>query len=504
MADPRWSVVIKTGCSASLVGLHKAVRALQHGDCTGAIVAGTSLIMGPATTAAMTQEGIISPEGSCKTFDAAADGFARAEAINAVYVKTLDDALRDGNPIRAIIRNTGINSDGKSQGLMTPSSDSHEALMRKVYLDAQLDPRETGFVECHGTGTPTGDPIETSAVGRVFGEAVPFEQYGLSVPVKATAWPSGRVERASINSFGIGGTNAHVVLESPDAYLPKSPLTPDPEDVTSPHLLLFSANTQESLRQNIRAHERYLERKRPTMLDMAYTLSLRREHLPFRAYTISNGISINVSPTAKMASSSPNIVIAFSGQGAQWAEMGKDLFLTNPQFSRDVESMDRVLQSLPPLSHEGKDYILAATTIHFASGAAVADVLQRHPLAELLKHEKISHINEAELAQPLCSAIQIGLVNVLRSCGVRPKAVLGHSSGEIAAAYASEAISFDAAIITAYYRGYVTKHQTLLRGMAAVGLGMGEMHAHLTPGVVVACENSPSSVTSSGDSDKLD
>lgn len=140
-------MVIKTGCSASLVALHEACRALHSGDCCAAIVAGTSLIMGPATTAAMTQEGILSAEGSCKTFDAAADGFARAEAINAIYIKKLSDALTDGNPIRAVIRNTGTNSDGKSQGLMTPSSDAHEALIRKVYSNSGLTPSETGYVE---------------------------------------------------------------------------------------------------------------------------------------------------------------------------------------------------------------------------------------------------------------------------------------------------------------------------------------------------------------------
>lgn len=141
------SMVIKTGCSASLVGLHEACRALQNGDCTSALVAGTSLIMGPSIYAAMTSEGIISPDGSCKTFDANANGFARAEGINAVYLKTLDDAIRDGNPIRAVIRATGTNSDGKSQGLMTPNASAQEALMRKVYKDAHLDPAETAFME---------------------------------------------------------------------------------------------------------------------------------------------------------------------------------------------------------------------------------------------------------------------------------------------------------------------------------------------------------------------
>ena len=141
------SMVIKTGCSASLVGLHEACRALQSRDCDGAIVAGTSLILGPLTTSLMSSEGMLSPEGSCKTFDAAADGFARGEAINAVFIKRLDDALRDNSPIRAVIRATGTNSDGRGPGLLAPNGKSHEALMRKVYADAKLDPRQTAFVE---------------------------------------------------------------------------------------------------------------------------------------------------------------------------------------------------------------------------------------------------------------------------------------------------------------------------------------------------------------------
>ena len=141
------SMTIKTGCSASLIGLHEACRALQSRDCDAAIVAGTSLTLGPLTTSLMSSEGILSPEGSCKTFDAAADGFARGEAINAVFVKRLEDALRDNSPIRAIIRATGTNSDGRGPGLLAPNSKSHEALMHKVYADAKLDPRRTAFVE---------------------------------------------------------------------------------------------------------------------------------------------------------------------------------------------------------------------------------------------------------------------------------------------------------------------------------------------------------------------
>jgi acyl transferase domain-containing protein len=145
-------MVIKTGCSASLVALHEACRAIQDGDADGAIVAGTSLIMTPTITAAFTSEGILSPEGSCKTFDASADGFARAESITAVFVKPLHAALRDGNAVRAVIRATGTNSDGKSRGLLNPNGKAQEALMRKVYTDSGLDPADTAFVEVRLSG----------------------------------------------------------------------------------------------------------------------------------------------------------------------------------------------------------------------------------------------------------------------------------------------------------------------------------------------------------------
>lgn len=141
------SFVVKTACSSSLIALHNAVRAVQNRDCDAAIVSGSNLNMGPITTASMTQEGIMSPEGSCKTFDAHADGYGRGEAINAIYIKPLSHAIRDGNPIRAVIRNTGVNQDGQSTGLFATSIEAQEALMRKAYADAGLDPAETAMVE---------------------------------------------------------------------------------------------------------------------------------------------------------------------------------------------------------------------------------------------------------------------------------------------------------------------------------------------------------------------
>ena len=242
----RLSMVIKTGCSASLVALHEACRALQSGDCTSAIVAGTNLILGPTTTAAMTSEGILSPEGSCKTFDAAADGFARAEAITAIYLKPVDSAIRDNNPIRAVIRNTGTNSDGKSASLMSPNGESHEMLIRKVYADIGLDPQETAFVECHGTGTPTGDPIETSAVANVFGEkGVHIGSVGAPPSSGLSEADSSQVKPNMGHSEGASGITSLIkcILALEKRVIPPNVKFANPNPKSTSHIRILSRMT---------------------------------------------------------------------------------------------------------------------------------------------------------------------------------------------------------------------------------------------------------------------
>lgn len=140
-------MVVKTGCSSSLVGLHEASRALQNGDCLAAIVAGSNMIMNPVSTAALSREEVISPDGSCKSFDASADGYGRGEAISAIFIKRFENAVKDGNPIRAVIRNTGTNADGRGQGLAAPNGKAQQALMQNVYSGCGLDPRNTAYVE---------------------------------------------------------------------------------------------------------------------------------------------------------------------------------------------------------------------------------------------------------------------------------------------------------------------------------------------------------------------
>ncbi|KAI1374459.1 hypothetical protein F4677DRAFT_461487 [Hypoxylon crocopeplum] len=516
------SMVIRTACSASLIALHEACRALQFGDASAAIVAGTNMILGPSLTILMTSEGVLSPDGSCKSFDASANGYARAEGVTAIYVKRLTDAIRDGNPIRAVIRGTAANSDGKSQGMLVPRGEALESLMKKIYADAGLNPSDTAFVECHGTGTSVGDPIETSAVGEVFGTdgvyigsvkpnighcegsaglaslikavlalenkrippnikfndpnpKIPFKAKKLTVPTTPIPFPADKAERISVNSFGIGGSNAHVILDSfPQSAKEERFL----KAAKRPELLLFSANTQNSLKQQIEQYQGYASQHPSDLYDAAYTLALRRERLPHRAFMINCGekvIATSGMVKASGKSSNRHVMMVFTGQGSQWAEMGRGLFVTNAGFREDIHLMDTILRK----SARPPNWSIEA---------------------EILKPGEISEINKAQLSQPLCTALQIAIFRQFKRLRVTPTAVVGHSSGEIAAAYAAGYISLEFAIKAAYYRGLVSSKSVSKSGaMAAIGLGAKEVTRLLPDGVVVACENSPQSTTISGD-----
>lgn len=518
-------MTIRTACAASLVALNEACIAIDRGQCESAIVGGTSLILCPGMTQRTTEQGVLSPDGDCKPFSADANGYGRAEAINAVFIKPLSDALRDGNPVRAVIRGTGTNSDGKTPGLTHPSSDSQEALIRTTYnLAGITDFSDTGFVECHGTGTPVGDPIETNAIARVFGDSgvyigsvkgnlghsegasgltsliksvlalenrvippnikfakpnpnIPFETRKLTVPVEPTPWPESQRERISINSFGIGGANAHVIIDSASSFNASIELE-EASDI--PQLLTYSANSSESLSKMTDNYGAYLDKYPERIEDVAFTLANRREHLPHRAFLVASREKLGTASSPSKPVQTPNIIMVFTGQGAQWPQMGRDLIKSNKVFSSTIKSLDQHLHSL--------------------GGSAPEWTID----AELRKTAKTSRLGSAELAQPLCTAIQIALVDTFAAVGIVPAAVVGHSSGEIAGAYASGALTAAEAITAAFHRGAITKKQTRIGGMAAIGMGWDEVKEFLIPGVTVACENSPKSVTLSGDADKID
>ncbi|KIX01227.1 uncharacterized protein Z518_08952 [Rhinocladiella mackenziei CBS 650.93] len=524
------SMTIKTACSSSLICVHQAVQALRNEECDAAIVAGTNLIMTPTTTIEQTESGVLSPTGECRTFDATANGYARGEAINALLLKKLSKAKDDKDVIRAVIRSTAVNCDGRSAGLTTPNPKAHVRLIKRAYEAGRLkDPSETPFVEVHGTGTTTGDPLELEAIAEVFGDRrdtyiggvkanvghsesasgitsvikavlalekrtippqanfstpnpkIPFAEARLVVPLEPTPWPEGRPERVSVNSFGITGANAHAVIESASSY----------DDVTeglannrgreskTSELLLISATNGRSLKERCSQIQDYIGQHPQQISDLAYTLSCRRDHLSHRAYCITNGQDSVEFVTADRSKQIPKLTFVFTGQGAQWPSMGKELIERFPSFREDIIRLGNAL-----------------TKLQYPPSWSLLD--------ELLQEDVKSRVSKAEFSQPLCTAIQIALVNLLRSLDIVPSAVVGHSSGEIGAAYAAGGITAAEAISIAYYRGLVTTISTRRGAMGAIGLNQAEARLYLENGVVIACENSPQSVTLSGDEEVLD
>ncbi|GLA55939.1 hypothetical protein AnigIFM63604_003287, partial [Aspergillus niger] len=324
------SCTVRTACSSSLVGLHMAQRAIATGRCSSAIVAGTSLLLTPTYTIAMTEERALSPDGKCKTFDASADGYARGEAINAIYVKKLEDAIRDNDPIRGVIRGTSTNSDGKTTGLSTPSAEAQAELILKAYEQAGIsDLSQTAYIEAHGTGTAVGDRTEAAGIAKVFGQkgiilgavkpnlghsegasgltglikavlalehrqippnihfstpnpGIPFEEARLKVPTETLAWPVNRMERVSINSFGIGGVNAHAIVESAPSYVRTSKRNKGSKGRSYLHVV--SADSTESLKSRLDSTKEYLATSRVPTIDIAYTLCHRRAHMVYRGF----------------------------------------------------------------------------------------------------------------------------------------------------------------------------------------------------------------------------
>ncbi|PTB42734.1 hypothetical protein M441DRAFT_166252 [Trichoderma asperellum CBS 433.97] len=526
------SLTIRTACSSSLVGLNEACMAIAKGDCESAIVGGTSLILAPDVFTRLSYQGVLSPDGSCKTFSADANGYGRGEAVVSVYIKSLSAALRDGNSIRSVISGSATNFDGKTNPLTTPSASAQELLIRKAYEHAGIeDIGKTGLFECHGTGTYAGDPIEAEAIASVFGEKgiyvgavkpnlghsegasgltavlkatlalehriippnikfsplnprIPFEKAKLRIPEQPTKWPADRDDRVSINAFGVGGANAHVIVESAASWLASHqkprPTGSETTKAAEPQLLLFSANTAQSLKDLVSKYQILLSETSLDVANVAYTLANRREHFTNRSFAIATKDKFDVAASVtaqKDGSTPPSVVMVFTGQGAAWPQVGRTLLLSNTTFSHTIDLLDKHLQ------HLGAIWSLKE---------------------ELLKPARTSRVFEAEFSQPLCTALQLALVDTLAAVGIKPAAVVGHSSGEIGAAYAAGALTAEEAITVAYLRGTATKHKTQHGGMAAVGLGWDDIQEYLVPRVVTACDNSPSSVTISGDADKLE
>ncbi|KAJ5997672.1 beta-ketoacyl synthase domain-containing protein [Penicillium canescens] len=541
------SMTVDTACSGSLVSVDLACRYLTTGEIDGAIVAGANMYLSPEhnmDSGAM--KGASSLSGKCHTFDEKADGYIKAEGVNAVMLKRLSDAIRDGNPIRAVIRGSATNSDGHTAGIASPSAEAQSMAIRAAYANAGLSNfHHTSYIECHGTGTQAGDPTEVSGVSSVFtpgrdsarplyigsiksniGHSEPaagisglikavlaienamipgnptfinpnpkIDFIGLNVQASRIAreWPDMPFRRASVNSFGYGGSNAHVVVEETgsftnikhvSSYQTKADNMFDEDDNTlaiRPFLIPLSANDDQSLMSyfdRLRTHLMDLNVK-VEMASLAHTLSDCRSKLYHRGYIVTQ--STNLDETAfvhgKKTAEPPRIGFIFTGQGAQWPQMGKDLVETFPSARLLLRQLDLALQSLP-------------------------DPPAWSLLDELTQPRSAETLRQPEFSQPLVTALQLVIVEILQNWGVCPQSVVGHSSGEIAAACVAGLISKETAIIAAFYRGYAaTRAPQQDLGMLAAGISAAEFPNYtsgIKDAVSIACFNSPQSITVSG------
>ncbi|KAH7316948.1 polyketide synthase-like protein [Stachybotrys elegans] len=480
------SLTLDTACSSSIYSMHLAVSALKAGECDGAVVAASNLILNPLPHVAAMKAGMLSPTSTCHTFDISADGYARAEGVNVVYLKRLSSAIENNDTIYGVIRGTAVNS-----------AELQEAVVRKAYRNANLDFSDTDYIECHGTGTEVGDVVEMSALGKCFsvgssktikiggtkpnfghseaassltslmkillsfqhgiipptrGVETPSPRLGLDrhnmqVVTEAQPWPR-KLQRASLSSFGYGGANAHAIIESLSSYMSHRS-TQNLEPLDKPHhqplVLPLSAASQESLKIRVSQIRQIAEScNTRDMESMSYTL------------------------------------------GERYAGMGKKLLEHSAVFLDTIRGLDRGLQGLMP---------------PYAPDWTLESILRRDG--------DESQIHNPAISQPVCTALQLGLVNMLYDWGVHPSAAVGHSSGEIASAYAAGLLSASQAIIVAYFRGYAVAHQPTARAMLACGIAAEEAealirHHRLEGRVCVACINAPESVTLSGEKGGID
>ena len=558
------SMTIDTACSSSLVAIHQAVQTLRSGESDVAVAAGANLLLAPEPFIAESKLKMLSPDGRSRMWDNDADGYARGDGIASIVLKTLSKALQDGDNIECLIRQTGINQDGRTKGITMPSSVAQAGLIRDTYAKAGLnlsnDEDRPQYFEAHGTGTKAGDPQEAKAIYSVFfgdhGKDAPLETLHvgsiktiightegaaglaglmkvslalqnsvippnllfeklnpaielfsshLHIGTSSRPWPpltSGQPRRASINSFGFGGTNAHAILE---AYEPPCKARDEAHCTSIFAPFVFSANSERSLSATLEAYSKYIKAHPDVNLrDLSHTLSTRRSALPLRASFCSQtgedlatklenaASSITAgrenSPAVRSSNSSGSILGVFTGQGAQWATMGRSL-LTNSKFARDrIDELERVLATLPDADRPSWS----------------------------LKAEMVSDrtdVNDASLAQPLTTAVQIILVDFLKRAGITFAAVVGHSSGEIGAALAADILNASSAIYIAYYRGL---HAHLASGTAGQQGGMLAVDTSMEDAqelcdlpafrgrLTVAANNSSSSVTLSGDTDAIE
>ena len=545
------SFTIDTACSSSLIATHLACQSLRRGESKMAIAGGVNIFLGVEGNIALSRSGMLSPSGACKAFDASADGFVRAEGAGVVILRPLADAIADGNPIYAVIRGTGTSSDGRDGGhMMAPGRHGQIQAMHDAYQQAGISPSEIHYVETHGTGTNIGDPVEIAALDEVMSPGrsgdrplyvasvkgnlghsesasgvaglikaalsvhhrelpaqlhfetpnpnIPWDEIPIRVQAAHSPWPYPERALAGVNSFGISGTNAHVVLEQ----APEAPVATSSESGASrPLLLPISAHDANALHDMVEAHRDALLRSDPPELsDLAYTLGQRRSHRPHRLCVVASSpdemrreldAALDDKPSASVQTgqaslaSAPRIVMIFPGQGSQWLGMGRELLKTEKVFASSIDRLDVAYR-------EHVAWSLRAMLEADGSRESTA----------------VDWTQQLDVLQPVLVAMEIALAELWGAWGIRPDRVIGQSMGEIAAAHIAGCLSLEDVALLACHRGQVVARASGRGAMAVAALSRDAVERRLAEPewagrVEIAGLNSPTTTILSGDRDAI-
>jgi acyl transferase domain-containing protein/NADPH:quinone reductase-like Zn-dependent oxidoreductase/NAD(P)-dependent dehydrogenase (short-subunit alcohol dehydrogenase family)/acyl carrier protein len=538
------SISMDTACSSSLVALDRACRSLREGECALAIAGGVNLILNPDLFVCMSRWGMLSPDGRCKTFDTAANGFVRAEGCGIVVLKCLGAALADGDRILALIRGSAVNQDGPSSGLSVPNGLAQEAVIRQALQNARLEPSALSYIEAHGTGTKLGDPIEIDALARVFEPGrnakapvilgsvktnlghleaasgitglvkvvlmlghkqipphlhftqpsphISWDKYPFLVSTRLIDWEPVNGKRiAGVSSFGFSGSNAHVILE-------EAPAATKPSDwIERPlQLLTLSARDEGALRSLTASVEAQLKREPQLSLpDFCFTANVGRSHFNRRLSVLSStneeavgklraflaGESRAGLKTSRISGGKrPKIALLFTGQGAQYVGMGFRLYETSPTFRKVLDQCDTLLR--PHLDQ---------------------------PLLSLLysQTKQVPLLDRTIYTQPAMFALEYSLYAMWSSWGVQPSFVMGHSLGEYVAACAAGVFSLEDGLKLVAQRARLMQAEPAGGRMVSVGAGEEQVRAAIEPftsTVSIAAINGPRNVVISGATADLD